>query len=370
MITQVRQRPTLLALTGRDPADAIVQATLVQQLKVIGVVPEQVQVMHAVPGTSTPEWFVSVERHGQGGALRRHAALLHALVKTLRTTPPDALYSREVVTVQLVFLARMLAQRGGSVPIIFDCRGDIAAEAELRGSSRFRIAVLRFMQHRAWRGADRVMAVSDTLARHIQKAAPGIPVAVVPNLQPRILNPVASATPRPLVVFAGGAQAWQNSERVMDQLGVLKRSGIDVVVISRDPGLRELAGSGGLDSSSGDRTHVLRSLQRATGSWMVREYAAANEVASPVKMGEALAAGALVIGSSSTWEHMDRLVADELAIQVAEADDPTDLVDRLHAVWREGSAGRTRRLATVEKNWTLEAYADTLRWFFGIEKAE
>ena len=369
MITQAPGGRTLLALTGRDPADAIVQATLVQQLQVIGVAPEQVQVVHVVASTSEPEWFVSVERHGEGGVLRRYTALLHTLVRRLRTAPPAALYTRDVVTVQWAFLARMLAGGGRSVPIVFDCRGDIVAEAELRGTKRLRLAVLRWMQNRAWRRADRVMTVSGTLARDIQSAARGVQVAVVPNLQPCALNAVESAIPRPLVVFAGGAQAWQDPEQALNQLGVLKSSGIDVEVISRDPGLRERAESAGFASSSGDRAHVMSRLQRATGSWMVRADAAANAVASPVKLGEALAAGALVIGSSSTWEHMDRLVADQLAVQVTETDDLKELAGRLHAVWREGIEGRDLRLATVEKNWTLEAYGDALRWFFGVEKA-
>ncbi|WP_207082855.1 hypothetical protein [Nocardioides sp. S5] len=224
------------------------------------------------------------------------------------------------------------------------------------------------MQTRAWRRADRVMTVSSRLALRIEEVACG-DVVVVPNLQPRTLTPVESMPARPLVVFAGGAQAWQDSDRVVAQLGVLSSCGIDVEVVSEDAGLRERASKAGFASSVGDRAHVLRRLQAATGSWMVRADAAANSVASPVKLGEALAAGAIVIGSRATWEHMDRLTADGLATQVAEDGNLTELAEFLYEVWREGGAGRERRLATVGKNWTLAAHGDHLRWFFGIDGA-
>lgn len=359
------ERGVLLTLTGRSPGDAIVQATLVQQLRVINFDPVDVVVAHASPSEPQSDgWFTDVRHCSKGNFVVRHIALLRIVVKLLRSGSISAVYARDVVTMQVALVARWLAH--DDVPIIFDCRGDIAAEAQLRGTARLRVAILKRMQKLSWNRADRVMVVSESLRNLVSESAPRTPAIVVPNLQPQSLPVIDEMRPRPLVVFAGGGQKWQDIGRVMRDLAGLRQSGIDVEVVTRDGGLIQHARALGFEVSSGGRAHVLSRLQHATASWMVRADAAANSVASPVKLGEALSAGTVVVGSQATWEHMPELVMDQLAIVVKPDGDTESLVSDLFGVWAQGPVGRARRLEAVQRNWTLGSYRGELERFFGL----
>lgn len=357
-------QPRILALPGRDPSDAIIHATLVPNLRVSGVSPSRVDVLHDSPSTGEVGGvFRSVTGMRGDSRLIRQARLILATRAALRNCDYAAIYARDVVAVFQARVAMRLARR--KVSLLFDCRGDIVAEAEMRRVRAVRLMVLRFLQRSAIKRADRTMTVSDGMARSIATIRRNNRVAVVPNLQERTLPLAKSKTPLPSVVFAGGGQAWQDSGTVLRSLRELSRRGVSVEVISRDSNLLRQAASHGLNVSSGDRTHVLDRLRTATASWMVRQEALANAVASPVKLGEALSAGAMIIGSRSTWERIEDLEGEGLAIVVdPEMIDFDDLVARLVAAHANESVERPLRLERVQERWTLQSKRNQLVDFF------
>jgi len=216
-------------------------------------------------------------------------------------------------------------RRLGVGAVLFDCRGDEAAECRMAarsmGNSRARRHWnsrgdrLEQLQQMAGRGADHVLVVSTSLGLRISQASripvertTCVPCCVDPNRFDR--SPTARSAirkelgleDRVVMVYSGSLVRYQVPDFVADLLSAIRLHlpGIFLLIVTQDvvraEGVfAELIADGAARIVSADYGDVGRYLAAADMGILLREDDPVNRVASPVKFGEYQAAGLPVI---------------------------------------------------------------------------
>lgn len=361
--------PDLFVVTPHAADHPVLDATLGAHLRMLGVPNVKVAVIGS--GGLCPDWATESEalvRNGRFWLLRLTISMLVRMKGRTAT-----LYVRDDV---LALPFALVPRRLRSWTFIFDKRGLPAEEARLKGVGRCRVGILRVIERLVLRRADRVLAVSELMARELRGRGLRSDVAVVPNgfrIERRgVEEDVASFradSSNPLVVYIGGSDAWQEVPTVIWLLAQLGERGIRTAVMSTDSRLRDLADSRGIVGMSGTREDALELLDQATALIAIRRNHLATRAASPIKIGEALSRGTGVIATTASWEGV-QFLAEHGAAFILDADCVD--VDALEGWVLARCADPGARASTIyaaSQLLGLERYIDELVWFYGVSES-
>lgn len=277
--------------------------------------------------------------------------------------------------------AHWLAFPFGGPPLVYDFRGDLVAEAEMRGASRVRQALLRTLCRGAFARASTLLCVS-TPAAEILAREYGRPGAVViPSLvdadwfrgfqdrRVEIRESLGVGERDVLLVYAGGLNPYQmlpEMLRVWEGLRELPYVRFLLLLARQQPtgGDRpELTGVSeipGLVTLSVPRDQVPGYLAASDVGFLLRQEHPLNRVASPVKFGEYLSSGLAIVSSPGIGD-ISRIVAEhDLGILVRPEDTAEAVSACAHFIPRvreERDAFRERAFdAVVREKWDWKAH--------------
>ncbi|HEX2189488.1 MAG TPA: glycosyltransferase [Longimicrobiaceae bacterium] len=322
---------------------------------------------HGVPFLAFPDGTL---RHN----LARGARLLRKLVREHRARH---VYARGIWGAY----AHRLAFPLGGPPLVYDFRGDLVAEAEMRGASPLRLAVLRALCRGAFSRARTLLCVStpaaETLAREYGR--PG--AVVIPSLvdadwfrgfQDRRREVRASlgvGDEDVLLVYAGGLNPYQMlPEMLRVWKGLSGRPDVRFLLLlarqqptgGERPELDGAAEIPGLVTLSVPRHEVPGYLAASDVGFLLRQEHPLNRVASPVKFGEYLSSGLAIVTSPGVGD-ISRIVEEhDLGILVRPEDTRRAVAACAGLVARvreERDAFRRRAFdAVVREKWDWKAH--------------
>ncbi|HYF23726.1 MAG TPA: glycosyltransferase [Caulobacteraceae bacterium] len=259
---------------------------------------------------------------------------------------------------------------------VFNVRGLAAEELRMKGGGRIKAALVRAMEARAVRASDVTVSIADAMTRRLRESY-GLKDAEVIRPTVDVERFAAGDAERAALraawgwgeddfafLYVGGRSAWQMEGRLEALVGEL---------LAREPRARFLRvvrdGGGFSDEGEQDRVRTIRNAPHgripafaaaADFGLVLREADAVNQVASPIKAIEYLAAGLPVITTEGVGDLSDLVRARDAGVVLAAPDalgevDWASHMDR--NAWAQASA-RARSLAGDE--FSLEAAAR--RW--------
>ena len=212
---------------------------------------------------------------------------------------PDIIYERA----NLFHLAGRLVARSRGIPLLLEVNAPLAEErARFGGLGLPRLAAST--EHFAWRGADRVLPVTEVLASKI--AAAGVPrerITVVPNgihLEEFPETPPSPARETLVLGFVGFVREWHGLDAVVRGIAAWQgRPKLSLVVVGEGParpGLERLAAELGIAervrfTGLADRTAV----PGLVAGFDIALQPAAVPYASPLKVFEYMAAARPIV---------------------------------------------------------------------------
>ncbi len=177
---------------------------------------------------------------GELAELAYNVPAYRRLRQASQTFRPDLIYER----CNLYFLAGTVLARRTGLPLYLEVNSPLAAEREREGGLRLR-RLARFLEHRVWRSATRVLAVTQVLRSII--IAAGVPaerVSVVPNgvhLERYAPPPPRDDAQRVVLGFVGFVRAWHGLDEVIRAMASDPAAArIDLVVLGDGPVRAEL----------------------------------------------------------------------------------------------------------------------------------
>lgn len=217
---------------------------------------------------------------------------------------PTHIYVR---TYQSAIAAKELAQKTGA-KLVYSMRGADVAEALMGRNLRAWIiaAFSAWCVRRALRIADHVNSVSKTMSdwigRKYGKKASVLPCCVAGSIKTEGWSEDSGAK---TIVYSGGLSAWQKIDTI---IALMKKIGdadetIRFRFLTKDvETLKRKCAEAGLDESKWSAkackpSEVADELSKADCGIIIRDDTLVNQVASPIKVGEYLAAGLGVIAS-------------------------------------------------------------------------
>ena len=221
--------------------------------------------------------------------------------------------------------ARMLARKSGALSI-FDVRGVLGWEQQLKQKSSMKARVCSYLELRESRLADRLSTVSEKLRLYLREETGRPDITVIPSCfneesfhfdavaREEIRKSLKLAHNDILLCYSGGISAWQRLDDIIELLrGVCERNTrCQALFLSSNQGevtqrLGELQFPQGRAFVRGcSHKEVHRFLSAADVGIIMRYDIPVNNVASPVKVAEYLACGLPVvltrgIGDYSDW---------------------------------------------------------------------
>ena len=278
-------------------------------------------------GAKTMIWDKGVTRKMRFFQVPRHFKRLAGQDDRLMDFEPTHIYVR---TYASAIAAKELANRTGA-KLVYSMRGADVAEALLgRNLRAYIIAAWSWLcVRRAMRLADHVNAVSKTMVewiwRKFKKRASVLPCCIA-QVSGGDLPQRMQRTQGKTIVYSGGMSAWQKIDEI---IALMKKiSEVDASIrfrfLTKDvDALRQLCASAGLPDSqwsakSCKPDEVEEELSRADCGIILRDDTLVNQVASPIKVGEYLAAGLGVIASPFIGDVGRDLSGKDFACMVSE----------------------------------------------------
>jgi glycosyltransferase involved in cell wall biosynthesis len=238
-------------------------------------------------------------------------------------------------------LAHQLAFPIGGPDLIYDMRGDVAAEARFSGSSRPKRWVLDKLVSQAVRHASRHVAVSSAGARLMTDKYGASHVNVMPSCvditrfdrespeRQVIRSRLRLGENDVLIVYSGGSQRYQMLPQMFDiwRLMAANKS-VHFLALTNSSDSNENIDLPGdrFTRLSVERDEVPGYLNAADIGFLLRAPHPLNEVASPVKFGEYLASGLTVVSSPGVGD-VSRLIEREGLGILVDADQPAQAAD-------------------------------------------
>ncbi|MBI4820036.1 MAG: glycosyltransferase [Deltaproteobacteria bacterium] len=230
--------------------------------------------------------------------------------------------------------------------LIFDCRGLGHVEGSGRGNSES--TGLAKLDREAVRRADVVLCVSDTMKRVLEPVAAGKAVVVSPCVvdtahfaaqmrhRDRIREELG-LTRRFVVVYCGSLTPWQlpeHSARVFKIIRQVDRTAHFLAVTTQPDTMRRRLHQAGLSDQSMTVVSVPHEevgnyLAAGDVGLLLRESRFFNEVASPVKFAEYLAAGMPVILTEGIGDYSEMVSREDLGLVIDIDDSGTELERRV-----------------------------------------
>jgi glycosyltransferase involved in cell wall biosynthesis len=203
-----------------------------------------------------------------------------------------------------------------NLQLIFDCHGTTPEEERLGGAHPTRVETMRGWERRALTESDLSVFVSQAMLQFYLKeyGLRSIPHIMVPCCvaderfpTPGVLSPVVLPANRLVFAYAGSMAAWQCGEEMLRLFAQLHKMDHEAFLLLLVPqadhkkarGYLLKYGVGEDNVLLADVSHeaVAPALQRAHAGFLLRKRNPVNQVASPTKFGEYLAAGIPVIMS-------------------------------------------------------------------------
>ncbi|NJN63408.1 MAG: glycosyltransferase family 4 protein [Acidobacteria bacterium] len=299
----------------------------------------------------------------------------------LREYQPQIVYSRNPVG----YRASRSLSRALRAQTVFDARALIFSEAAYRGRPFPLVLAVRTQERSAVRGAARVTCVSRALRDWIRAHFGRADLDVVPccidsntlanahGSRAAVREELGWPLDAPVIVYCGGLDQWQKIDDVLALMGKLlrARASMRALFLVSDPArLRELASRYRLRPDAYD---VRRVPQRDVGKWLaacdfgviLRDDVLMNQVASPIKIAEYLAAGLTVVCTKNIGDLSELVVAEGVGISIDPNADTDDggllaLIDALG----DYSVRRSRAQAIARQYLDWSAHAGTLERLF------
>lgn len=281
-----------------------------------------------------------------------------------------------------------LAGRRGSLPYVYDVRGDLFDELTALRVRSYKRRLYTFLERWCIRGAARVSAVTRALAGAVEAANGLDEVTVVPccvNSSAMSADAAAAADRRTalgfapgevVLVYSGGLSHYQQVPAMLALWRALAHDpDVRFLLLTNDDPHRTTVAIGDLDDLaprlvrlSLPRSAIPATLAAADIGFMLRDSRSLNRVASPVKFPEYLCAGLSVVGSPGTGDASSLIELHRVGVLV----DPADMgpavaeIRALVAARRrdtEGFRERARCLARSHYDWA--AYAPVFARLYG-----
>lgn len=162
------------------------------------------------------------------------------LARAARAFAPDILYERY----NLFYHAGVWLARRRRLPLLLEVNAPLSLERAEHGGLALP-GLARASERAIWRAADRVLPVSQTLARLVERA--GVPserIAVIRNgVEAAFLAPIDPAPVRArfglegkiVLGFAGFARPWHRLDRVLDYLAARRRDDLVFLLVGDGP---------------------------------------------------------------------------------------------------------------------------------------
>ena len=235
--------------------------------------------------------------------------------------------------------------------IVVDVHG-VAPEEELLHGRPGRAAYLEAAEEEMVHGSRHLVVVTEAMKRHLlgkyPEAHPNI--IVIPILEEAFLHSVskdAALTPRKrsVVLYSGGLHRWQNVERMLEVVRLLKHK-FEFRFLTNEPEqLAAKAAAAGLQDSLSiacvAKSELINHYLEADYGLILRDDIVVNRVACPTKMMEYMAAGVIPIVLSPALGDFPELGCRHLALEAFLAGELPDEEAKL--------AIRTTNLQCIEK---------------------
>jgi len=273
-------------------------------------------------------------------------------------------------------LVHQLAFPFGGPQLLYDMRGDAAAEARFRGTSALKRWVLDRLISRAIRHADRHAGVSTFAASLMEKQFGAVDVNVVPSCvdashfeaglseRTTIRDSLGLADDDVLVVYSGGSQHYQMLPQMLRLWEAMAEDdSIHYLLLThgQDSGVNSAIKAVNLPRDrfhhmALDRAQIPGYLNASDIGFLLRELHQLNTVASPIKFGEYLASGLSVVSSPGIGDVSQLIDQRELGILV-DGENTGSAVTAVKLLIQdvrnnpEAHAERSRRAARDTYNW-------------------
>jgi hypothetical protein len=280
------------------------------------------------------------------------------LRRTLRTLDHQRIIARGP-------FAAMLALKNSSAGVCFDARGAYAAEfSEYNvGSNKIGVEEIKRIEAEVIDRASNLIAVSSPLVQYWKREYGYtadkhviIPCTLSGNVD---LNGEDHGKDKLRIVFSGGNGKWQSLDLLSQLLepAFERNKNIELFLLTQTP-----ADSIALKIKYPERVHVkwlqkpeeVHALLRTCDyGWLVRENTVTNQVASPVKFAEYLAAGLSVVISENLGDFSSFVKDNECGVVIQGA-----ILDTLEPISIEQ---RRRNQELAKKYFLKEAYKSAYR---------
>ena len=309
--------------------------------------------------------YRSIPRSGMFTRLIRCARATRQLVKS---NGARYVYVREPWSA----LAHQLAFPVGGPKLIYDMRGDVAAEARFRGTSGYRRWILERLTSRAIRHADSYAAVSSDAAEVLMNRYGASEVSVIPSCvdiskfgraaeqRDSIRRDLGVSESDVLLIYSGGSQKYQmlpQMFRLWESLAA--DTSVHFLTLTHSRALDDLVSRLPEDRTtrmSVERDQVPGYLNAADIGFLLRAPHPLNAVASPIKFGEYLASGLSVVSSPGVGD-ISRIIEERDLGPLINADEPEISVDAVRGLIDNV---RNHRIARSEV--AREVAGDTYDW--------
>ena len=222
-----------------------------------------------------------------------------------------------IVHAEALYCARiglLLKERSAGLRLVFDCHGTSPEEERMSGAHPSRISAIEYWEGRIAAGSDLLVFVSEAMSRYYRLRYPieDVPTVVVPccitdERFPSTRKPSLPDLPsnRPILVYLGSLAAWQCGEEMIRLFSQLHRREPRLFFLLLVPAgdhakARQLLAHHGLPETAVRLTElphdqVAAALKQAHVGVLLRRTHPVNQVSSPTKFGEYLAAGLPVL---------------------------------------------------------------------------
>jgi len=231
----------------------------------------------------------------------------------LRKWNPDVIYVREFIS----FYPALLLSRYLGVEVIYDARGNVAAEAVLKQKSYLRSSVIKYLELKSVKNADRLLCVSKHYKDWLETQTGRRDIFVIPSCidtsefkfkpdaRKRIRNSLQCTEDTPIITYCGGHGVWQRIEDILDLMALCQmiEPKVKCIMLTSDPQkIKKIIVNKSFNSSN---FYNLCVPHKSVPDWLsasdigiiLRHNILVNNVASPVKIAEYLACGLRIICS-------------------------------------------------------------------------
>jgi glycosyltransferase involved in cell wall biosynthesis len=291
---------------------------------------------------------------------------------------PDVIYERY----NLFLLAGLMAKKRLGVPLLLEVNSPLVLERAQHSGGLALAKLARWAERTAWRGADKVLPVTEVLAGHVRAyGVPGDHIKVIPNginrahfaqaPDPLTAKSLLGLEGRLVLGFTGFVRDWHGVDRIVDWMALPQAPANTHLLVVGDGPVREALEQQARRLGLADRVLFTGVVHRDAvpahvAAFDVALQPAVTAYASPLKLMEYLVLGKAVVAPATpnlqevlthevnallfdenrpgSLEDMLTRLCTDTALRERLAQGAYDSIDRLQLTW-QGNAGRVVALA-------------------------